>query len=115
RDLATRGASHRGPHRRGLHPEQRRGRGGRAGSRPAWSHDGRPRRRLTRAFFEPGVGSPPLPPGMRDARSPAFREAAWLSGYAGLYAATLALLHVREGFDIGEPLLVLGLIGIGFS
>ena len=52
---------------------------------------------------------------MRDARSSAYREAAWLSGYAGLYAATLALLHVREGFDIAEPLLVLGLIGIGFS
>ena len=52
---------------------------------------------------------------MRDARSSAAREVAWLAGYVGLYSATLALLHVREGFDVGEPLVVFGLIGVGFS
>lgn len=52
---------------------------------------------------------------MKDARPRASRGAAWLAAYAGLYAAVLALLHWREGFDIAEPLLVLGVIGIGFS
>ena len=52
---------------------------------------------------------------MKDARPNARREAEWLAGYASLYAAVLTLLHWREGFDIGEPLLVLGVIGIAFS
>jgi CAAX protease family protein len=52
---------------------------------------------------------------MKDARLDARREGLWLAGYVGLYAAVLALLHLREAFDVGEPLLVLGVIGIGFS
>jgi len=52
---------------------------------------------------------------MRDARPSVGRDAAWLAGYAGLYAVLLVLLHAREAFDVGEPLLVLGVIGVGFS
>lgn len=37
---------------------------------------------------------------MKDSRPVGLREAAWLAGYAGLYAVVLALLHVRESFDL---------------
>jgi len=39
----------------------------------------------------------------------------FLLGYAALYCALLFAMHRFEGFDLGDPLLVLGLMGIGFS
>jgi membrane protease YdiL (CAAX protease family) len=39
----------------------------------------------------------------------------YLLGYVAVYAVLLYLLYTREHFDLGDPLLVLGTIGIGFS
>ena len=39
----------------------------------------------------------------------------YLLGYAAVYAVLLSLLYAREHFDLSDPLLVLGIIGIGFS
>jgi membrane protease YdiL (CAAX protease family) len=41
--------------------------------------------------------------------------AALLAGYLVLYAATLVAMHRKANFDVTEPLLVLGIVGIGFS
>jgi uncharacterized protein len=39
----------------------------------------------------------------------------YLLAYAGIYAITLFALHRVEHFDVSEPLLVLVVVGIGFS
>ncbi len=36
-------------------------------------------------------------------------------GYAALYVLMLGLLAGSEHFDVGEPLFVLGVLGIGFT
>jgi hypothetical protein len=46
--------------------------------------------------------------------SPPWRSG-YLLAYAGVYVVTLLLLHRVEHFDLSEPLLVLLLVGIGFS
>ncbi len=38
-----------------------------------------------------------------------------LVGYLALYAATLLAMNCAGNFDIAEPLLVLGIVGVGFS
>jgi len=43
------------------------------------------------------------------------RSLFFLSGYGVVYFALLFSMHRFEGFDLSEPLLVLGLIGVSFS
>ena len=38
-----------------------------------------------------------------------------LAGYLALYAATLLAMHHESSFDVAEPLLVLAIVGVGFS
>ena len=38
-----------------------------------------------------------------------------LGGYLVLYASALTGMHSFAGFDITEPLFVLGILGVGFS
>lgn len=51
---------------------------------------------------------------MTNGRRPLWRDP-WLLGYAALYVVLLLALHLREGFGLGEPLLVLGIVGVAFS
>jgi membrane protease YdiL (CAAX protease family) len=39
----------------------------------------------------------------------------YLLGYIAVYAIFLAWMHRTERFDLGEPLLVLGIVGVGFT
>ncbi len=39
----------------------------------------------------------------------------YLLGYVVVYAAFLFWMHRAEGFDLAEPLLVLGIVGVGFT
>jgi len=43
------------------------------------------------------------------------RAAIFLLGYAAIYSTLLLSMRRFEGFDLGEPLLVLGVMGVGFS
>jgi CAAX protease family protein len=44
-----------------------------------------------------------------------WQTSAYLLAYGGIYAITLLRLHQLEHFDLSEPLLVLVVMGIGFS
>ncbi|HYX69728.1 MAG TPA: CPBP family intramembrane glutamic endopeptidase [Terriglobales bacterium] len=46
---------------------------------------------------------------------PSYKSGLYLAGYALVYAVFLVWMHRAEGFDVGEPLLVLGIVGIGFT
>ena len=39
----------------------------------------------------------------------------FLVGYAAAYVSLLVSMHLLLGFDVSEPLLVLGVMGLGFS
>ena len=43
------------------------------------------------------------------------RTLLYFLGYGAVYFSFLFAMHRFSGFDLGEPLLVLGLMGIGFS